>query len=155
MGSEIERKFLLRNDLWRKNAQGILLRQGYILSDPRRTVRIRICNNSGFITIKGLAKGIERPEFEYEIPLEDADFLLSHICETPILEKIRYKIEYDGFIWEVDEFLGENSGLFVAEIELASDDQVFPKPPWIGKEVTGSKRYFNSSLVKNPYNKWA
>jgi adenylate cyclase len=154
MGYEIERKFLLENDKWRKNARGTLFRQGYMLSDPGRTVRIRTCNDKGYLTIKGLVTGISRPEFEYEIPDKDANFLLDHFCDGPILEKIRHLVEYQGFTWEIDEFLGENAGLLLAEIELTSEDQIFPKPQWIGEEVSGDPRYFNSSLVKNPYTHW-
>jgi CYTH domain-containing protein len=155
MGIEIERKYLIKNDLWRKNAKGSHFRQGYIVSAPHRTVRIRTCDKKGFLTIKGMAKGIVRPEFEYEIPFQDADFLLENFCEKPILEKIRYQVKHEGLTWEIDEFLGENLGLFVAEIELTNDAQVFQKPLWVGEEVTGDARYFNSSLYKSPFKDWA
>jgi adenylate cyclase len=155
MGKEIERKFLLANDTWKENAQGYLFRQGYIINrKPGQTVRVRTCNNSGFLTIKGKSTGISRLEFEYPIPLDDANSLLDHLCEQPILEKIRYFVEYKGFTWEIDEFLGDNAGLLVAEIELEAEDQPFPKPHWIGEEVSGDIRYFNSSLIRNPYKYW-
>jgi len=154
MGKEIERKFLLANDQWRKKGEGTLFRQGYILSDPAKTVRVRICNHKGFLTIKGIGKGISRPEFEYEIPFDDADFLLDNFCEHPILEKIRYRIEHQEMIWEIDEFLGENAGLLLAEIELETENQIFSRPQWVGREVTGITRYYNSSLVKYPYKDW-
>jgi adenylate cyclase len=154
MGKEIERKFLLANDAWRENAQGLLFRQGYITSKPGQTVRVRTCNNSGFLTIKGKSTGITRLEFEYPIPLDDANSLLDQLCEQPILDKIRYLVDYKGFTWEIDEFLGDNAGLLVAEIELEAENQPFPKPPWIGKEVSGDMRYFNSSLIRNPYKYW-
>ncbi len=154
MHYEIERKFLLRNNQWRHNAHGVAFRQGYILSAPQRTVRIRTVQDSGFLTIKGKGNGLSRPEFEYPIPLEDANFLLKNFCEQPILEKIRYQIKFQGFIWEIDEFLGENKGLLIAEIELRSETQVFEKPNWLGTEVTGDPRYYNSSLAQNPYKNW-
>jgi adenylate cyclase len=154
MGKEIERKFLLANDEWRENAQGLLFRQGYINSKPGQTVRVRTCNDSGFLTIKGKSKGITRLEFEYPIPLDDANSLLDQLCEQPILEKIRYLVDFKGFTWEIDEFLGDNTGLFVAEIELEAEEQPFPKPQWIGAEVSGDIRYFNSSLIRNPFKYW-
>ena len=154
MKTEIERKFLLTNDSWRQEARGTSYRQGYIVRDPGKTVRIRTCNNKAFLTIKSLGNGISRMEFEYEIPFIDANWLLSNICEQPVLEKIRYLFDYKGFTWEIDEFLGDNSGLFLAEIELATEDQIFPKPRWLGEEVTGIPRYYNASLVKFPYKDW-
>jgi adenylate cyclase len=155
MGKEIERKFLLANEDWRENAQGRLFRQGYIINrNPGQTVRVRTCNNEGFLTIKGKSKGITRLEFEYPIPLDDANNLLDQLCEQPILEKIRYFVDFKGFTWEIDEFLGDNAGLLVAEIELKKEDQPFPKPHWIGEEVSGDNRYFNSSLVRNPFKYW-
>jgi len=95
-----------------------------------------------------------RPEFEYEIPMQDAEQILENICEKPILDKIRYRVKHSGFIWEVDEFLGDNAGLVIAEIELAAENQSFIKPDWVGAEVTGDPRYFNSNLIKNPYKSW-
>ena len=154
MKNEIERKFLLKNDSWRQKVRGTSYRQGYIVRDPSKTVRIRTCNNKGFLTIKGLGNGISRTEFEYEIPFTDANLLLSSICDQPLLEKIRYRVGYKGFIWEIDEFLGDNSGLFLAEIELTAEDQIFPKPGWLGIEVTGIPRYYNASLVKFPFKDW-
>jgi adenylate cyclase len=154
MGTEIERKFLLAGDEWRDHAQGQLLRQGYISRQSGRTVRIRTCNNEGYLTIKGRSTGITRLEFEYTIPLEDANILLDQLCEQPLLEKIRYLVDYKGFIWEIDEFLGDNRGLLIAEIELEEEDQPFAKPGWIGVEVTGDIRYYNSSLIRNPFIRW-
>lgn len=154
MGVEIERKFLLAGNGWKQGIQGNLLRQGYIVQGSGTTVRIRTCRESGFLTIKGQSLGLSRPEFEYRIPLEDANFLLEHLCVQPIIEKFRYIHHFHGFDWEIDEFLGENTGLFLAEIELTAEDQNFPRPPWLGQEVTGDPRYFNSSLVKNPYKNW-
>jgi len=152
MAKEIERKFLIKNDAWR-NVRGIKYRQGYLSSVKERTVRVRTTEEKGYLTIKGIAVGATRMEFEYEIPRKDADRLLE-ICEQPLIEKNRYTIEYGGFVWEVDEFFGENSGLIIAEIELTSEDQEFPRPDWVGEEVTGDPRYFNSNLIKNPFTAW-
>ena len=154
MGIEIERKFLLSADTWKELAQGTYYRQGYLNSQKERTVRVRTIGDTGFLTIKGISVGATRMEYEYEIPVEDARVLLSELCEKPLIEKKRYKIEFAGFIWEVDEFFGENEGLIVAEIELESEDQQFEKPEWVGKEVSGDPRYFNSSLIKNPFSSW-
>ena len=152
MGKEIERKFLVKEGTWR-NAKGTRYRQGYLSTVKERTVRVRTIEDKAYLTIKGIAIGASRMEFEYEIPRQDAATLLD-ICKRPLIEKNRYKTEHGGFVWEVDEFFGENQGLIVAEIELESEDQYFPKPDWIGEEVTGDPRYFNSNLIKNPYTKW-
>ena len=152
MAKEIERKFLVKEGSWR-NEKGTRYRQGYLSSVKERVVRVRTINDKSYLTIKGLTVGACRLEFEYEIPRQDADTLLD-ICEKPLIEKNRYKIEHGGFVWEVDEFFGENRGLIVAEIELDSEDQIFSKPDWVGNEVTGDPRYFNSNLIKNPYTKW-
>jgi|WetSurMetagenome_2_1015567.scaffolds.fasta_scaffold921680_1 adenylate cyclase len=154
MGTEIERKFLLVGDTWRENAQGLLLRQGYICSRPEGTVRVRTVHNQGYLTLKGKTTGITRSEFEYPIPLEEANILLDQLCEESILEKIRYRVDYKGFTWEIDEFLGDNAGLLIAEIELETEDQFFARPEWVGEEVSGDPRYFNSSLSRNPYLRW-
>jgi adenylate cyclase len=154
MGTEIERKFLLTGDAWRENARGLLLRQGYICSRPEGTVRVRTSHNQGYLTLKGKTTGITRCEFEYLIPLEEANILLDQLCERPVLEKIRYLVDYKGFTWEIDEFLGDNAGLLIAEIELEAEDQSFAKPDWVGEEVSGDARYFNSSLSRNPYLRW-
>ena len=152
MGREIERKFAVKTGVWR-NTKATTYRQGYLSTVKERTVRVRIIEDKGYLTIKGISIGASRLEFEYEIPRQDADALLE-ICEKPLIEKNRYKVEHDGFVWEVDEFFGENLGLIIAELELESEDQYFPKPDWIGEEVTGDPRYFNSNLVRNPYTKW-
>ena len=154
MGTEIERKFLLTGNEWQELAKGTAYRQGYLNSQKERTVRVRTIDDTGFLTIKGISVGATRMEYEYEIPVEDANVLLYELCEKPIIEKNRYKIEFAGFIWEVDEFFGENEGLIVAEIELESEDQQFDKPEWVGDEVSGDPRYFNSNLIKNPYSSW-
>jgi len=152
MGTEIERKFMVKKGVWRDET-ATKYRQGYLSTVKERTVRVRTIEDKGYLTIKGISIGASRLEFEYEIPRQDADALLD-ICEKPLIEKNRYKVENGGFVWEVDEFLGENQGLIVAELELENEDQFFPRPDWMGEEVTGDPRYFNSNLVKNPYTKW-
>jgi len=154
MGKEIERKFLVIGDEWRKLADGTSYRQGYLSTVKERTVRVRTIDDKGFLTIKGITVGATRLEYEYEIPALEAGELLEALCEKPIVEKHRYKIPYEGFIWEVDEFHGVNEGLIVAEIELPSEDQEFIKPEWIGEEVSGDPRYFNSNLIKHPFTQW-
>lgn len=154
MGVEIERKFLPAGDGWRTQGEPTLLRQGYLCSDPARTVRVRIEGGEGRLTIKSKNTGATRGEWEYPIPLCEAQEMLDRLCERPLVEKYRRRIPYAGFTWEVDEFLGENAGLVVAEIELPSEDAVFDKPDWIGEEVTGDKRYYNSSLIRFPYSQW-
>ena len=153
MGVEIERKFLVTGDAWRR-APGIRLSQGYLNRDKSRTVRVRLAGDKAFLTIKGLSKGASRAEFEYEIPAADGEALLM-LCERPLIEKIRRVIPVEGFDWEVDEFLGENTGLVIAEIELAAEDQEFARPPWLGAEVTEDARYFNSSLASHPFSEWS
>ena len=152
MAREIERKFMVKKGVWR-DQKATKYCQGYLNTEKARTVRVRTIEDRGYLTIKGISIGASRLEFEYEIPRQDADALLD-ICEKPLIEKNRYKVEHGAFVWEVDEFFGENRGLVVAEVELENEDQYFPKPDWIGEEVTGDPRYFNSNLVKNPYTKW-
>ena len=130
------------------------MRQGYLTSDPVRTVRVRIEGERAVITIKSKSTGATRGEWEYEIPVPDAAELLDRLCEQPLVEKVRHRIDHQGHTWEVDEFQGENAGLVVAEIELGSEDEAFEKPDWIGQEVTGDPRYYNSSLIRLPYSKW-
>jgi len=154
MGVEIERKFLLTGDAWRDLAPKIRYHQGYISSNKARTVRVRTCGRKGFLTVKGISIGASRLEFEYEIPLSDAEFMLAELCEKPLIEKYRTIIHLGPSTWEVDEFLGENSGLIIAEIELEHEDQPFVKPAWLGAEVTGDPRYFNSSLSRHPFTTW-
>ncbi|MCX7772013.1 MAG: CYTH domain-containing protein [Clostridia bacterium] len=153
MPQEIERKFLVTRDDYKKLGRGVLYRQGYLNSNANRIVRIRIVENKAMITIKGISVGAARPEFEYPIPVEDAEVLLS-LCERPLLEKYRYKIDHEGMVWEIDEFLGENDGLVVAELELEAEDQPYQKPDWVGEEVTYDPRYYNSALIRHPYSEW-
>jgi adenylate cyclase len=154
MGTEIERKFLMKDDSWRSLATGTKYRQGYLNSTKERVVRVRTIDDKGFLTIKGITTGATRVEYEYEIPDAEATAMLDDLCEKPLIEKNRYKIALGGVTWEVDEFFGENQGLIVAEVELESEDQQFEKPEWIGEEVTGDPKYFNSNLIQNPYLKW-
>jgi adenylate cyclase len=154
MGIEIERKFLLVGDAWRSLGEPVLLRQGYLSSQRERVVRVRIEGAAATLTIKGVSVGASRGEWEYPIPLADAEQLLDGLCEQPLVEKYRRRIEFGGMVWEVDEFLGANAGLVVAEIELESEEQAFARPDWIGAEVTDDARYFNSALIKHPYSRW-
>jgi CYTH domain-containing protein len=154
MAQEIERKFLIKGDSWRILAKGTTYRQGYLNSVKERTVRIRTVGDKAFLTIKGLTVGATRTEYEYEIPMADCSAMLDALAERPLIEKKRYKVDFDELTWEIDEFFGENAGLIVAEVELKSEDQAFKKPDWIGDEVTGDPRYFNANLIKHPYSKW-
>jgi adenylate cyclase len=154
MGVEIERKFLLRGDGWMTLGEPVFFKQGYLSSHKDRVVRVRIEGDRAVMTIKGRNVGATRGEWEYEIPVADAVELLDGLCEQPLIEKYRRRITFAGNVWEVDEFLGANAGLVVAEIELQSEDQQFDKPDWIGEEVTDDLRYLNSSLIKHPYSAW-
>ncbi len=152
MGTEIERKFLVKNDDW-KSEKPTYFCQGYLNRDKLRTVRVRIAGEWGLLTVKSLTTNATRAEFEYNVPLADAKAMLE-LCEKPLIEKNRYVIPFEGMDWEVDEFLGENEGLIVAEIELESESQQFVLPPWVGKEVTDDHRYFNSQLSIVPFSQW-
>ncbi len=154
MPKEIERKYLLRNNEWQKEADaGVVLKQGYLNTNPDRTVRIRLLGQKGFLTIKSKNIGITRNEFEYEIPYSDTLELLK-LCEPPLIEKTRYKIIRDGLTWEIDIFAGENQGLAIAEVELLSEKQTIIPPSWLGKEVSDDPRYYNSNLVLTPFKHW-
>ena len=150
MGVEIERKFLVRDDSWRPAATGVIMRQGYLAVGPPASVRVRITGEKADLNIKKSTLAIARAEYEYSIPLSDAEELLAGLCEDHIIEKIRFRIEHAGMTWEVDEFLGANAGLVVAEIELEHEHQTFERPPWLAEEVSGDARYFNSSLSRAP-----
>jgi CYTH domain-containing protein len=154
MAKEIERKFLVKEEAWKALAKGTSYRQGYLNSIKERTVRVRTIADKGYLTVKGITTGATRSEYEYEIPAAEADAILTELCEKPLIEKNRYKIPIENHVWEIDEFFGENRGLVVAEVELTSEDQAFQKPKWIGEEVTGDPRYFNSNLIKHPFTKW-
>lgn len=154
MGIEIERKFLVTGDAWRVQAASqTRFSQGYLCRDPARTVRVRIAGEQAFLTIKGATHGATRAEFEYAVPLADAQALLA-LCDGPVVEKIRHLCPHEGMTWEVDEFLGANAGLVVAEIELESEGQPFAHPAWLGDEVTGDGRYVNANLAVRPFTGW-
>lgn len=155
MAQEIERKFLVKGEYKSKAKQQIRITQGYLSSAPERTVRIRIKGDKGFITIKGIANdsGISRYEWEKEISVAEAEDLLK-LCEPGLIDKTRFLVDAGKHVFEVDEFYGENQGLTLAEIELTAEDENFEKPEWLGIEVTGDAKYFNSMLLKNPYKKW-
>jgi adenylate cyclase len=152
MALEIERKFLVAGDAWR-NVEGVVFRQGFLNTHKERTVRVRVGDNRAKLTVKGINRGAVRTEYEYDIPVADARELLL-LCEQPIIEKIRRRIPHEGLVWEVDEFLGENEGLIVAEVELDREDQPFAKPAWAGAEVTHDPRYYNANLIRHPFSKW-
>jgi len=154
MGREIERKFLVRKDLWSPPDAGLRLRQGYLCLDPERTVRIRLAGSKGFLTIKGPSDKGARAEFEYSIPAPEARELLDTLCHRPLIEKTRYRIEVGRHLWEVDEFFGENAGLLLAEVELAEIDEPVTLPDWIDREVTDDPRYYNAYLSRHPFAAW-
>jgi adenylate cyclase len=149
LGTEIERKFLVDDPSIVDGLPGSVLRQGYLSRAPERTVRVRRSGTQAWLTVKGPNSGSTRAEWEWEIPPDDADEMLT-ICDGPVLEKTRYLVEHDGLTWEVDVFSGANSGLVIAEIELGSADTDISLPPWVGREVTGDLRYYNSSLAVTP-----
>ncbi len=153
MKQEIERKFLVVDDRWRVRAgRGVVCRQGYLCTQP--TVRVRQMGSKGFLTIKGPATGFSRPEFEYEIPVQEAEAILNSLCGERIVSKMRYTFVCREMQWEVDEFDGKNKGLILAEVELKTEDQAFEKPGWLGKEVSLDRRYTNAALAENPYSEW-
>jgi CYTH domain-containing protein len=154
MAKEIERKFLVKGDAWRALAEGTAYRQGYLNSAKERTVRVRTAEDKAFLTIKGLTVGATRAEYEYEIPFDEGKEMLDALVEKPLIEKKRYKIRVGDITWEIDEFLGDNAGLIVAEVELKSEDQAFDSPAWLGEEVTGDPRYYNANLIKKPFTRW-
>lgn len=154
MAEEIERKFLVNSDAWRAQASGTRFRQGFLSTDPDRTVRVRAAGARGTLTIKGRTVGARRPEYEYEIPLADAEQMLDTLCERPLIEKVRFELHDGTHLWEIDVFEGDNAGLVVAEIELESEEESFERPDWLGEEVTDDPRYFNANLVENPYRTW-
>ncbi|WP_017299114.1 CYTH domain-containing protein [Nodosilinea nodulosa] len=154
MGQEIERKFLVVGDGWRSLAQGEVICQGYIPTQDARTVRVRRAGDRAYLTLKGPAVGLVRPEFEYPIPVDDAQAILETLCTPPLIEKTRYRLPIENMVWEIDEFWGDNAGLIVAEVELTRPDQAVDLPEWIGLEVTYDPRYQNSSLARHPFATW-
>ncbi len=153
---EIERKFLVKSERFKDDAfNSYTIKQGFLNSHPERTVRIRLKNDSGYITVKGKSSddGLSRFEWEQHIPKQEAEALLA-LCEDGIIHKIRYEVKLGDYIYEVDEFFGDNQGLIIAEIELNSENEAFETPNWLGEEVTGNIKYYNSQLSKQPYTKW-
>ncbi|MGZ8094713.1 MAG: CYTH domain-containing protein [Methylosarcina sp.] len=155
MAIEIEHKFLLATNEWRNHIQrSVKYKQGYLSSLATSSIRIRVSDNHAWLNIKSATIGTQRHEYEYEIPLTDANELLNTLCKKPLIEKTRHFVANNNKIWEIDEFEGENSGLIVAEIELAEPEESFIKPTWLGAEVTGDLRYYNNNLAVLPYSKW-
>ncbi|MFZ4592605.1 MAG: CYTH domain-containing protein [Ignavibacteria bacterium] len=155
MKYEIERIFLVKKDVWEKlkKPEGHFYRQGYISTEPEKTIRVRVADGKAFLTFKGISTGAKRLEYEYEIPVSDANEMLDEFTSVTIA-KVRYVVEFGNKQWEVDVFEGDNEGLIVAELELEEEDEVFELPEWVGMEVTGDARYYNSSLVEKPFKSW-
>ena len=155
MALEIERKFLLGSDAWRRSArERVLMRQGYLSSGSRCSIRARIAGDLAWLNLKAKRSGMIRLEYEYAIPRQEADEILNELCEGPLIEKYRHEVVVGAHVWEIDEFLGDNAGLIVAEIELGSEDEGFERPHWLGAEVTNDERYYNFNLAKHPYKSW-
>lgn len=160
MGREIERKFLLKNDNWRTHADaGRRFRQGYFAAPEdaarqRASIRVRTDGDRGFLNIKSYELGVSRQEFEYPIPLHEAEQMLDELCEMPQIEKSRYLVKHGEHVWEIDVFTGDNDGLVVAEVELEHESEIFQKPDWLGEEVSDDTRYYNVCLVSHPYKDW-
>ena len=155
MASEIERKFLVKSKEWFsfKKPKPLFIKQAFVLQQDKKVLRARIKADKAFLTIKGKSSGVSRMEFEYEIPIEDAEEMISQMS-GPTIEKERYEIPFANHLWEVDVFYGENEGLIVAEIELLTETEFFEKPNWVGAEVSYDPRYFNSNLEHHPFNQW-
>lgn len=155
MALEVEHKFLLANDGWRNEVdRTVHYKQGYLGGGPLNSVRVRISDSHAWLNIKSATIGTSRQEFEYEIPLADANTILDELCRKPLIEKIRHFVQYRGHVWEIDEFMGDNAGLIVAEVELSQIGESFAKPAWLGAEVTDDLRYYNNNLSQNPYKNW-
>ncbi|MGR9051474.1 MAG: CYTH domain-containing protein [Gammaproteobacteria bacterium] len=155
MATEIEHKFLLANDNWRPLvSRSSKYRQGYLSSEPTSSIRVRISDDKAWLNIKSATIGTHRMEFEYEIPIHDADEIITLLCRKPLIEKIRHFVYVDNHLWEIDEFEGENQGLIVAEIELHEVGEPFTRPDWLGAEVTHDLRFYNNNLSRYPYKEW-
>ena len=155
MPIEIERKFLLKNNNWLEQVNhSTKIRQGYFAPIHKASLRVRIDGENANINIKSATLGMRRMEYEYPVPVDEAIEMLDQLCETPQIDKTRYRVKIGKHTWEVDEFYGDNAGLVVAEIELSTEDEDFEKPEWIGEEVTDDERYYNVNLVKQPYKDW-
>jgi adenylate cyclase len=156
VATEIEHKFLVRDDRWRRQVErSVWMRQGYLTSDARCSVRVRVADGRGFLNLKSGTLGIQRSEYEYPIPLAEAEEILDTLCEKPLLEKTRHLLRYGEHLWEIDEFAGDNAGLIVAEVELNHLGEPFARPDWLGEEVSHDIRYYNSQLARYPYGRWS
>ena len=155
MAVEIERKYLVKNESWRASieAQAHIM-QGYLANDDNASVRVRVKGDAAYLTIKGATSGISRSEYEYQIPVEDAETMLRELAIFPAIDKVRYSVRSGKHLWDLDLFSGENEGLVMAEVELASEDEDFQMPDWAGEEVSGDTRYYNVNLASNPYKSW-
>ena len=155
MGREIERKFLLKSEGWRDEvSSSVRLVQGYLMRGDRSAVRVRIRGDSAELNVKHTVDGINRLEYEYEIPVSDAREMLDHVAAQPLIDKTRHYVRHGDHLWEIDEFHGDNDGLVVAEIELSDEHEAFERPAWLGQEVSEDPRYYNSNLSKVPYRQW-
>jgi adenylate cyclase len=155
MPIEIERKFLVANDSWRDQVESeARIVQGYLVNSPELTVRVRVRGDEAFLTLKGGTRGVSRSEFEYPIPVADAEDMLRELPVSPPVDKVRYRVRVGGHVWDLDVFAGENAGLVMAEVELGSEGEDFEMPGWAGKEVSGDQRYYNVNLARNPYRHW-
>lgn len=155
MGLEIERKYLVINDNWKSAVEGeSVLKQGYLTAQPEVTVRVRIAGERAQLNIKGGMKGISRSEYEYEIPLPDAEEIIANLVTGSVIDKTRYKVRCGDHLWDLDLFHGDNAGLVIAEIELESETESFHMPDWVGQEVSRDARYYNANLIKHPYRDW-
>ena len=156
MAVEIEHKFLVRDERWRREVErSVRMRQGYLTSDARCSVRVRVAGDQGHLNVKSGTLGIQRSEYEYLIPLAEAEEILDTLCEQPLLEKTRHFVRFGGHLWEIDEFEGDNAGLIVAEVELSRIDEPFDLPDWLGADVSHDIRYYNSQLARHPYRTWS
>jgi adenylate cyclase len=156
MALEIERKFLLRSEEWRPQVvKRMLLRQGYLSSGSRSSIRARIAGEQAWLNLKAKRSGMTRLEYEYPIPRQDAEEILEHLCQGPLIEKYRHELPLGAHVWEIDEFLGDNAGLIVAEIELDDEREAFDLPSWLGLEVTHDERYYNFNLATRPFKSWS
>ncbi len=155
MAIEVERKFLVKNDAWRDQVESeVHIMQGYLANNAGLTVRVRVKGDEAFLTVKGATEGISRAEFEYPIPVADAESMLAELAISPPVDKVRYRIPVGDHVWELDVFAGENAGLVMAEVELGAEDEAFEMPAWAGEEVSADPRYYNVNLARNPYRRW-
>jgi len=155
MAKEIERKFRVRSDAWRAQVKrSTLLRQGYLANTTRASIRVRLEGERALLSVKGMEPGVSRDEFEVAVPMADAREMLERLCEGRAIEKWRHIVVHEGSEWEIDEFLAENAGLVIAELELKSEHESFARPPWLGAEVTHDERYYNFRLSQKPYRHW-